>query len=78
MKRCGAQGTCGVVACLQEANRKYTDVLFLLANVVRLGIDGIVDILQAHFVVISGTFHIRGFRNHPEVRRYSPDDIIDP
>jgi hypothetical protein len=45
---------------------------------VRLGIDGIVDILQAYFAAISGTFHIRGLRKHHEISRYSPDDIIDP
>jgi hypothetical protein len=47
-------------------------------NQVRLGIDGIVDILQAHFAAISGTFRIRGLRKHHEISRYSPDDIIDP
>jgi hypothetical protein len=44
----------------------------------RLGIDGTVDILQAHFAVISSTFRIRGRRNHHVIRRYYPDDIIDP
>jgi hypothetical protein len=47
-------------------------------NTIRLGIDGIVDILQAYFDVISGIFRIRGLRKHNEMRRYSPDDIIDP
>jgi hypothetical protein len=46
--------------------------------IVRLGIDGIVDIIQAHFAAISGTFRIRGLRKHHEIRRYFPDDIIDP
>jgi hypothetical protein len=45
---------------------------------VRLGIDGIVDILQAHFDAISDTFRIRGLQKHHEIRRYYPDDIIDP
>jgi hypothetical protein len=35
---------------------------------VRLGIDGIVDILKAHFVVILGTFRIRGLRKRHEMR----------
>jgi hypothetical protein len=42
-----------------------------------LGIDGIVDILQAHFAAISGTYPIRGLQKHHEMRRYSPDNIID-
>jgi hypothetical protein len=47
-------------------------------HLVRLGIHGIVDILQAYFVAISDTFRIRGLRKHHEIRRYCPDDIIDP
>jgi hypothetical protein len=37
--------------------------LLLHGLVVRLGINGIVDILQAHVDTISGTLHIRGIRN---------------
>jgi hypothetical protein len=48
------------------------------ASKVRLGIDGIVEILHAHFAAISDTFRIRVLRNHPEICQYSPDDIIDP
>jgi hypothetical protein len=44
----------------------------------RLGIDGIVYILQVHFAVILGTFRIRGLQKHHEIRRYTPDDIIEP
>jgi hypothetical protein len=46
--------------------------------VIRLGIDGIVHVLQVHFAEISGTFRIRDLRNHHEICRYTPDDIIDP
>jgi hypothetical protein len=48
------------------------------ATHVRQGIDGIVNISHAHFVVISGILNIRGLQKHHEIRRYSPDDIIDP
>jgi hypothetical protein len=44
----------------------------------RLVIDGIVDILQAHFAAISGIFRTRGLRKQHLIRRYSPDGIIDP
>jgi hypothetical protein len=47
-------------------------------RVVKLGIHGILDIFQAHFVTISGMFRIRGLRKHHEIRRCCPDDIIDP
>jgi hypothetical protein len=47
-------------------------------NLIRLGIDGIVDIFHAHFALISVTFRIWGLRKYHEVRRYSPDDTIDP
>jgi hypothetical protein len=43
-----------------------------------IGIDGIVEILQAHFGVISGSLRFRDLRKHHDIRRYSPDDIIDP
>jgi hypothetical protein len=44
----------------------------------RLGIDDIVDISYAHFAVILGIFRFRaGIRKHYEIRRYSPDVIID-
>jgi hypothetical protein len=46
---------------------------------VNLGIDGIVDILQANFATISVTLRSRGFRKYHEIRLYSPDDdVIDP
>jgi hypothetical protein len=45
---------------------------------IRLGIDGIVDILQAHFATFLGKFRIRGLRKPHDMRRYCPDDIIDP
>jgi hypothetical protein len=35
----------------------------------RLGVDGIVDILQVHFAAISSMFRIRSDRKHHEVRR---------
>jgi hypothetical protein len=50
----------------------------VLERVIRLGIDGIIDIFRAYFAVISGVFRIRGLRKHHEVRRHSLDDIIDP
>jgi hypothetical protein len=40
-----------------------------------LGIDGIVDTLQAHFAVISGYFALGVSENTTSC---SPDDIIDP
>jgi hypothetical protein len=49
-----------------------------VGGVIRLGIGGIVDILQLYFAVISEIFRIQGIRKHHEIRRYSPDDIIDP
>jgi hypothetical protein len=45
---------------------------------IRLGIDGIFDIIHAHFAVISGIFRTRSLRKHHEICRYSPDDIVDP
>jgi hypothetical protein len=45
---------------------------------IRLGIDGIVDILQAHFATISGTFRSRSLQKRHKIHRYSPDGIIDP
>jgi hypothetical protein len=43
-----------------------------------IGIDGIVDTLQAHFGVISGSLRFQDLRKHHDIHRYSPDDIIDP
>jgi hypothetical protein len=69
---------------LGKALRRTMPVFCLLTSVLnkghtlRLWIDGTVDILHAHFAVISGIFRIRELQKHHEVRRYSLDDNIDP
>jgi hypothetical protein len=42
----------------------------MYVNDLRLGIDGIVEILQVHFATTSDIFRIRGLRKHHEIRRY--------
>jgi hypothetical protein len=75
---------CWLVIAIRNRFARFGDALerdstcTYIANNLRLGIDGIVDVLQVHFAAISGTFRIRGLRNYHEIRRYSPDDIIDP
>jgi hypothetical protein len=49
-----------------------------VASSVRLGIDGIVDIVHAQFAGVSCINIIRGLRTHHEIHQYNPDDIIDP
>jgi hypothetical protein len=76
---------CFIAMCreLQRRSTGYGPIglegrLTCSVSTLTLGIDGIVDILQAHFATISGIFRIRGLRKRHEIRRYSPDDIIDP
>jgi hypothetical protein len=65
----------GVLITMGEATEHTA--LYIM-SIVRLGIDGIVDVLQVHFLVTSGMFRIRGLRKHHEIRRYSSDDVIAP
>jgi hypothetical protein len=49
-------------------------------NIIRLGIDGVVNLLQLHFIAISGRYRIQGLQNVTPRNslRYSSHDSIDP